>query len=227
MKRIEITIYALLVILANISLAFGDLCSPLIFIPEKIFAGQYWRIATHPFVHVSFYHLLLDGLAFFSLYAMLKEPKAFRRFLYVVYCTLGSMSAAAIVMPSLSSTGYCGLSGVAHGLMGICAMEMIREKDDKIYRSIGLFCLLALTAKCLYEAVTATVVFQSLHIASIGSPVAIAHLGGLTGAFVIYTILLALDNIKARSSVAIENEIQKFKPDLHSNNHSNHVLVTQ
>ncbi len=43
-----------------------------IFILSAVKHGQWWRLLTHPFVHVTWYHLLLDAGAFFILYADLK-----------------------------------------------------------------------------------------------------------------------------------------------------------
>ena len=85
-------------------------------LPKEILAGQ-WRILTHPFVHVSWYHLLLDGAAFFILYAAFRT--AFLRRLAYVVPALGSMTAA-MISPRGSGVLPRGLSGLGHGLMAVC-----------------------------------------------------------------------------------------------------------
>ena len=189
MKRTEITFFAVLIAAVNLPLLFGGVSQSLIFMPDNVMAGQLWRVVTHPFVHVSFYHLIIDGLAFFMLYSRLDETSSARRVMYFAASGLGSMTAAGLVMGGLDSVGYCGLSGVAHGLMAVCALEMICTKTgDRTLKTIGFVYVGFLAVKCLYEAVAGNVLFGSLHFGSIGSPVAIAHLGGLLGGVIMFLV---------------------------------------
>ncbi|MCK5173602.1 MAG: rhomboid family intramembrane serine protease, partial [Planctomycetes bacterium] len=125
MKRFEIYIYAAIILALNLPLATGRIFGSMIFLPDNVMGGQLWRIITHPFVHVSWYHLLLDGVAFFILYTQLSEQSRPRRTVYVASCGLTSMIAAWIALPASGALGYCGLSGIGHGLMAVCALEMI------------------------------------------------------------------------------------------------------
>src|SRR4051812_26494304 len=67
-RRPELLIFGALVILCNAPLLVGACWHSLIFRPDAVHHGEWWRLFTHPFVHVTWYHLLLDGIAFFTLY---------------------------------------------------------------------------------------------------------------------------------------------------------------
>lgn len=189
MKRWEIYIYALLVAGLNLPLAVGSVAKSMIFSPHHVVDGQLWRIFTHPFVHVSWYHLLLDATAFFLLYVQLAEQSRIKRTLYVVGCGISSLLAAIFVQGGIDSIGYCGLSGIAHGLMAVCALEMIRSvSSNKSVKPVGVLCLGLLIGKCLVEAFTGRMVFSFFHTDLIGSPVALAHGGGVLGGCVMYMV---------------------------------------
>lgn len=189
MKKLEITIFAIVIIILNIPILAGTYASSMVLLPEKILVGQWWRVLTHPFVHLSWYHLLIDAGAFFLLYAQLEEKRFTGRSIYMIGSVVGSMFAAAIVMPSLTSVGYCGLSGVAHGLMAVSSFEMIMcSNTDKARRNAGLISFGLLTAKCIYEAVTGNIFFGFLHPDLIGTPVVLSHAGGMIGGCIAYAI---------------------------------------
>ena len=81
--RAEWLISALLLGLLNLPLLAGHSTAALAFQVDAVAGGEWWRILTHPFVHVSWYHLLLDGAAFLILYANLLAEQRWRRLTYV------------------------------------------------------------------------------------------------------------------------------------------------
>jgi len=207
MKRWEIYIYALLVVALNLPLAVGSVSESMIFSQQHVFDGQLWRIFTHPFVHVSWYHLLLDATAFFLLYMQLAEQSLTKRTLYVAGCGISSLLAALVALGGIDSIGYCGLSGIGHGLMAVCALEMIRSaSSNKSVKLTGVICLGLLVGKCLVEAFTGKMVFSFLHTDLIGSPVALAHGGGVLGGCVMYMVFNGLSFIPSYCS-AIKRRI--------------------
>ena len=202
MKRWEIYIYALLVAGLNLPLAVGSVSESMIFSPQHVFDGQLWRIFTHPFVHVSWYHLLLDATAFFLLYMQLAEQSRTKRTLYVVGCGISSLLAVLVALPGVNSIGYCGLSGIGHGLMAVCALEMIRSaSSNKSVKLVGVLCLGLLIGKCLVEAFTGKMVFSFFHTDLIGSPVALAHGGGVLGGCVMYMVFHGFSFVPRHCSV--------------------------
>ena len=199
MKRWEIYIYAFLIIFLNLPLAAGSVSESMIFSTDDVLDGEVWRIFTHPFVHVSWYHLLLDASAFFLLYMQLAEQSQTKRTLYVVGCGLTSLLAAIFVLGGMDSIGYCGLSGIGHGLMAVCALEMISSaSSNKSIKRTGLLCLGLLIGKCIVEAFTGRMIFSFFHTDLIGSPVALAHGGGVLGGCVMYMIFNGLSFVSVR-----------------------------
>ena len=190
MKRVETIIYAVVITVLNLPLVWGGFAESMILLPEKVLAGQWWRVLTHPFVHVSWYHLLLDGAAFFILYAQLTESKFLKRAAYVFGPALGSMLAAAIVLPATAAFGYCGLSGLGHGLMAICSLELITDPNSKRNAKLMGFVSLGLVVtKCIFEAVTGKMFLGFLHPDLLGIPIAISHMGGVISGCLIWWML--------------------------------------
>jgi rhomboid family GlyGly-CTERM serine protease len=177
-RQTELALFALVLAAANAPLLFGRICTALIFVPAQVAGGEWWRVLTGPFVHVSAYHLLLDAGAFLMLYRGLRADSAARRLLTAAVCAAGSL---AFALPSLESAGsLCGLSGVAHGLLAVTALEMTAEADRATAR-LGWAALLLVAGKSALEALSGHVLFESLHLGDVATPVAVCHLGGVMG----------------------------------------------
>ncbi len=177
--RIELLLFAVILALVNAPLFHGAWSAQFAFFPKRVAQGQWWRVVTHPFVHVSWYHLLLDGAAFFMLYAELRDWSSRRRLVAVAASALGSL-LAALTSSVVYSKGYGGLSGVAHGLMAISAVEMIRS-GAQWERRAGWCALVVVVAKAAFEAATGDVALAFLHFGLMGVPVAACHAGGVIG----------------------------------------------
>jgi rhomboid family GlyGly-CTERM serine protease len=167
-----------MLIAANFTLVFGQVCEPLVFFPAQVVAGEWWRILTFPLVHVSWYHLILDAGAFLFLFHGLMETSAIKRLGIVAACAAGSLGFALLTSPLTG--GLCGLSGIAHGLMAVSAIELMQTKG-KTLQHTGLACLLIVVLKGLVEALSGQVLFENLHLGDVASPVAVCHAGGLLG----------------------------------------------
>jgi rhomboid family GlyGly-CTERM serine protease len=186
--RREFGFFALVLALTNLPLLAGPVSETLLFVPSRVAAGEWWRVLTAPFVHVSAYHLTLDAGAFLLLYHGLREPSCAKRLCVAAACAAGSLLAS---LPVLAPDGsLCGLSGVAHGLLAFSALEMLASGDRTVARA-GLAVLLAVLAKSAYEAATGHVAFASLHLGDVASPVAICHAGGVLGGLLAYLSLNA------------------------------------
>jgi len=207
MKRKEIILFAIIIILANIPLLFGRFSNQLIYLPEKVLAGQWWRLVTHPFVHISLYHLLLDGAAFLMLYAQLAQKSIVKRIGYLLGIHSAVVAAVTVSLPSLRAVGYCGLSGIAHGLMALWCLERIGSNNtDRTERWLAAVIGIGLLAKTIYEAAVGHVLFESMHLGSVGVPVVISHLAGVIGAWIVYVIF----NLKIQTFIrprAVTNRI--------------------
>lgn len=183
LQRAERWVLAAALLLLNLHLipGLGALApAPQAFSLGRFLAGEWWLTVTHPFVHVSWYHLLLDGSAFLLILAGLGERAAAKRWLFIAASAAGSLAAAQLGSPEASWLGYRGLSGAAHGLMAVSALEMARApgRDE---RTLGRILFLGTAAKCLLEALTGRCLLELFHFGLLGTPLAIAHAGGFLG----------------------------------------------
>ncbi|UCF87267.1 MAG: rhombosortase [Nitrospiraceae bacterium] len=185
-KRFDVFIFSLLLIFINTHLITGNYSTTFFFFPDSVHSGEWWRILTHPFVHLSWYHLFLDAGAFFLLYRELHHKRIREKLFYVLMCGAVSLGVAMVTSPLIYTRGLTGLSGIAHGLMAISALEMMREKEH--FRT-GLIFFLVVVFKSIYETINGDVLFAFMHMGLCGTPVAACHAGGVLGGIVAFLIL--------------------------------------
>lgn len=192
--------FLLLLLFLNWPLVSGIAPAAFVFTPAALAHGEWWRLVMHPFVHVSWYHLLLDAGAFIALYEGLRETSVWRRLGYVAAAGLGSLGLSWLATPGLSQTGLCGLSGIAHGLTAVTALELITARSAaNAERRIGWITLVLVTAKAAWEAITGQAFLSCLHFGLMGAPVAVSHAGGILGAVCLFLLAERLRG-KSRSS---------------------------
>ncbi len=200
--------FVLVLALCNLHLLVGAPPSLFIYRGDLVASGQWWRIFTHVFTHVSWYHLLLDASAVVIIWRELPAT-TWRKLSAAAFCAATALLAAILLSPDISHTGYCGLSGMAHGLMtwlGTCwilmAMKKGNGKPDKLQFVIGLAVFLIILGKSLSEVATGHLLFQSLHPAHLGVPIVHAHLGGVIGG-ILFSIFHAWPNASASGLVCM------------------------
>lgn len=189
-RRWEMRLWLLLLLLTNLGLLLGQgPTSNLMYNPAAVVAGQWWRVCTWPWVHVSRYHLLLDGAAFLLLYQGLTAPSVARRLSYLLGATAGSLLLPVLCAPELGELGLCGLSGLAHGLMAISALELYGQ-----HKKLGAWLLIGLLAKTTWELWSGAAFLQNLHIGDIGQPIVTTHAGGVLGGLLVFGLWTILPN---------------------------------
>lgn len=177
----DLALWAGVLLCANLALATGG-ATPVAryaFLPGRVAAGEWWRLATHPLAHVSAYHLLLDAGAFLVLYHGLAAFPLLRRLALCAGAAVCSLALAACA-PEFDRAGLCGLSGVAHGLMAVSALGSARS-DDPCERAAGRWLLALVAGKAALEAATGHVWFAAWHLGDVGLPNPYGHLGGVLG----------------------------------------------
>lgn len=182
----DLVLLAAMIVLCNLHLYGSSVPAAVTFLPGAVAGGEWWRIITHAFAHVSWYHLLIDGAAFFLLYTCLQDTAAWKKLVYVVACAMGSLGAA-FFSGTIYTHGLCGLSGTAHGLMAVVACEFItsRRRSDMF---IGLVCFVLVMGKTVVELTTGRTFFSSLHMGSIGIPIVECHAGGIIGGCIVFLV---------------------------------------
>jgi len=183
-------LFAALLAIFNLPLLFGGCWRAMMFHSIAVTrGGEWWRLLTHPLVHVTWYHLLLDGTAFLTLYYGLFEKSLFRRLAYVVAAAAGSL-ACSWASAANSAQGLCGLSGIAHGLMAVSAVEMIvSPSSDRAMRRVGWCSFVLVIVKGGFEALSGRMFFAFLDFGMLGDPVAVSHAGGVIGGLTMMLIL--------------------------------------
>ena len=189
LKAVTCDVWILLLLIAvfNLHLLGVPVKSIQVFYPSAVAAGEWWRLVTHPFVHVSWYHLMLDAGAFFLLYAGLRESRIYQRLLALVPCAGLSLLAAVCFVKDIDSVGLCGLSGTAHGLMALTGLEMMQMKKSHLVP--GILSFLAVTLKSIVEFIDGQVLFDFMHMGQCGTPLAACHLGGVVGGICAFILL--------------------------------------
>jgi len=199
----EWVLFGTLLVLFNVPLLWGGWLHSMVFFPEAVRNGEWWRVVLHPFVHLTWYHFLLDAGAFCVLYAGLEEESRGRRLLVVAACAMGSLAMALVAAPGLDTLGLCGLSGTAHGLMAFSALEAVSGRDGRnppqpsVGKGGSASCCWAgwasfgaVAVKSAVEAWTGEVFFQSLHFGLMGSPVAVCHGGGVLAGISMFALFM-------------------------------------
>lgn len=196
---------ASMLLLCNLHIFTSGNAAGLIYDPAAVEAGEWWRIVTHPFVHVTWYHLLLDGSAFFLLLSEMAHLRAGPKAAVIVCSTAGSLIAAQLASPIVAFHGLCGLSGTAHGMMAFTGLDLMRHSQKKLKENnnrnddwnllLGVAAFMIVVIKSGFEALTGKMAVAFLHFGLMGLPVAVTHAGGVLGGIVAYLFLeISLQN---------------------------------
>ena len=197
--------FIILLLICNLPLFHGSVSSTLIFKREMVAAGEWWRIITHLFVHVSWYHLLLDGAAVALLWREIYAGSLVKKIFVATICGASSLAAAVWFSPYIEQSGYCGLSGLAHGLMFFLGLSWIKQAFsgklqgygvDSRQLTAGIILASISGVKSIIEVITGSVLFSQLHMGDLGQPIVEAHLGGVMGGLVAFMILMLSGSLK-------------------------------
>jgi rhomboid family GlyGly-CTERM serine protease len=185
-KHWPIWTWTVVLVAVNFPLLWGEVRSGMIFFPDAVRSGQWWRVATFALVHLSWYHLLLDAGGFLLLLSCLEEKSGTAKFFYILGAGCGTLLLSLAMDPAVSQQGLSGLSGIAHGLMAVSAVEMLRSRTQ---RSWGCVSLALVVLKSAYELWSGHVVLELLHMGMCGQPIAASHAGGVIGGLIAYALL--------------------------------------
>ncbi len=180
-KIAEGIVFAGLLFLTNAGLCNGIPGSHWTLMPEAVAQGEWVRLLLHPWVHVSWYHLLLDATAFLSLYYMLDRRSKYEPELILLGSWLGASSLAWFLEPAIRQAGLCGLSGIAHGLFAaVCIQWLCKQNLHKA----GSIMLAILLGKTILETITGQAFLGQWHFGDVGQPLVLCHAGGVLGGLI-------------------------------------------
>lgn len=185
-KHWSIWTWAALLLMVNLPLAWGQIRTGLLYLPGAVESGQWWRAVTYPLVHLSWYHLILDAGGFLLLLSCLEEKRPWARILLMAGAGAGSLALTLALDPFVFEGGLSGLSGIAHGLMAITALEMLGHIGQRRW---GALSLALVVSKSAYELWSGQVFFEFLHMGMCGHPLAASHAGGVLGGVLVFAVL--------------------------------------
>lgn len=166
---------ALLVLIGLLALGGESLRDALRYERADIIGGEYWRLLSGNFVHLSPWHTFLNGLGVLVLVLLCPETLPWQVWLRrLLFLSMGMTLGLFFFVPDAQA--YVGLSGVIHGLFVLGLMPQVLKKD-----LIALGCLLYLLGKIGYEMFAGAPVSDE---AALGGKVLVeSHLYGTLSAF--------------------------------------------
>lgn len=188
-RNMELIVISALLIAVNLHLVTDGCKNPLIFVPGTSGPLGFAAFILHPLVHVSFYHLALDAGAFLYLWSGLQTSLT-HRIASLVISHAASFWGLMILAPDSATSGFCGLSGIAHGLMAVFCLEMAMNRN---LRLAGLTGLCIVGGKCMFEVGFGHGLFAPWHMGYCGVPVPESHLGGFLGGFISFALFNAMN----------------------------------
>lgn len=203
--------FALIVSVCNLHLLFGAAPSLLVFDLDQVAHGEWWRIITHPFVHVSWYHLVLDYTAVLVLWNELRLLPLLHKFMAAASCAAASLIFSLLTTEALTKYGLCGFSGTAHGLtlfLGVYWLteaRLFRKSERRLRVVSGVLLVCGSLGKSIVEAATGSVMFLNLHRGNLGIPIVESHLGGIIGGLAAALIWAARQKLVDRHVELVDN----------------------
>ena len=138
--------------------------------------GQWWRLLSAHFVHLSLTHALLNRVGLVLLWMLLAREFAPLRWTWILLCSAAAIDAGLwFLRPGVD--WYLGASGVLHGAFAAGAVALYRRGDG-----LGAVLTLLLIVKLVYEQYSGASVFAG-DLPLVADAHLFGALGGLIGAW--------------------------------------------
>ncbi len=141
---------------------------------ESISQGEWWRLLSGHFVHLSWTHLALNVMGLALMWALFFPDYSLRSWALILACALLAIDAGFFFIER-DVRWYVGLSGVLHGVMAAGTLAHLKRREPDAWILLPF-----LAGKLAYEQFVGTMPY-SLDSAS-GPVVVDAHLYGTLGA---------------------------------------------
>lgn len=156
---------------------------------ELVLSGHYWRLITHQFVHVSFFHLLFNMYALAYIGLMIENKLGTRKFVstYLISGICGGLLSVAY-----HESGYmAGASGAIMGLFGAFLALLLSKAFERNATKALLISTIAVLTIMLINGGLKQRVDNA------------AHIGGLVSGFIIGYLLYNEKVLKWKVSLAL------------------------
>jgi len=207
-----LVIFFIVIVLTNFQLFyFNDNYQYCLHVPS-ILEGEIWRIFSHPFAHLSFYHLTTDILVFLVLFRELKCNAKAPIYLLILVCWVVSSFSAMISLSVYGISTFGGLSGINYGLlMYFCIYQGLMHENRKVQIIFFLISLLLILSQLL-GGFFQVQCLQNVHYGYVGSPILESHAGGiLAGLIFIFLQIQANRKNIIISKIPFLNRLNRIK----------------
>lgn len=128
---VNVAVYAVCYAQAGTGNFYDSIDSPVfensILRPGLVADGEYWRLLTSGFLHLSVTHIAVNMISLFILGRLIEPILGPGRFLLIYLASLFGGSAAVVAVTS-ASQGTAGASGAIYGLMGAMLVIVLKLK---------------------------------------------------------------------------------------------------
>ncbi|MFV2055384.1 MAG: rhombosortase [Thiohalomonadales bacterium] len=153
-----------------------------------IYAGDYWRILTGHFVHLTWMHLVMNVIGFLLIWVLF--GKLIGSLTWLISTLLSAlMISFALLYFNPDLFWYVGFSGVLHGLFVIGCLH-----DIQVRHADGQLLLAAIVAKLAWEQYAGPL--PGSEAAAGGNVIVDAHLYGAISGVLIVSVLFLIPNHK-------------------------------
>ncbi len=157
---------------------------------ELVYEGQWWRLLSSQYVHLSIMHMLFNGYGLYVLGPILEKAYGPRRF-FVLYLASGTVGALASLWFTEGASG--GASGAIYGLVGALLVFGWKYREELPKRVSKSFTT-QLMPWVVFSLAIGFLDFLPMDNA--------AHLGGLAGGAVIVAVMASV--VKGERSKAAD-----------------------
>jgi rhomboid protease GluP len=158
-------------------------------IPQKVVAGQWWRLASANFLHFGWLHLATNMIALYLLGRLFELNFGLMRYLIVYFVSgIGAMLLFTIFTVKIGETNVvlvgasAAIMGLIGGILAIYLQNWLRKKNKNHARRLRLV-ILVIIIQFVFDNLVPQVSFSS-------------HLFGLIIGFIVSNFLLILPGTK-------------------------------
>ena len=181
----DTVVLVIILLFLNLSVLLKILPLELFILYPHNIDNQWWRIATHLFVHTDVYHFTFDLVSFVILYIFIPESNIYKRISCLAVITLSDV----ILCILLSKFDWiCGLSGLNYGLLTIicCVESNFSMSKSRIKISLPFILLAAIIVKTSVEVMIVLISGHNIHYPFFGYISSESHAGGIMGGLICY-----------------------------------------
>lgn len=154
-----------------------------------VYQGQWWRVFCAQFIHIGFFHILMNMYFLNTIGPIFERLYGPRNFL-IIYLVSGVVGNLFTYAFGSTSSVSAGASTSLYGLLGLAIGIMITYKNDEILRSFGASFVSVVVINLIYS-------FVMPRVGVLG------HLGGFIGGLVLAGIFPIINRDLAQTRVSL------------------------